>query len=277
MDTTTSLPHRAALLLKERFPNFKPRIGIVLGSGLGRFADELENPVYIPYSELPGFPQMTVQGHGGTLVMGNWAGVGVVCLQGRSHGYEGPSSHETVKTYIRTLKCLGCEYFFAISASGSLRETVAPGELVLINDHINMQPNNPLVGPNDDAFGERFYPLDNAYDAQTRETLLKLAHKEDIQLNEGVYIAVLGPHYETAAEIRAFQRLGADVIGMSTVPEVLVANHCGLKVAVIAMITNFATGLTPIAHSHEAVVQMAQQSSDNVFKLLRRFIAGLGE
>ena len=277
MDMNTSLPHHAAQLINERFPTFKPRIGIVLGSGLGRFADELENPIYIPYTELPGFPQMTVQGHGGTLVLGQWSGVGVVCLQGRSHGYEGPSSHEHVKTYIRTLKCLGCEYFFAISASGSLREEVGPGELMLINDHISMQPNNPLVGPNDDAFGERFYPLDNAYDAQTRETRLKLATEESLKLSEGVYMGVLGPHYETAAEIRAFRTLGADAIGMSTIPEVLVANHCGLKVAVIAMITNHATGLTSVAHSHEAVVQMASQSSEHVYQLLRRFIGSLGE
>lgn len=275
MDMTPSLPHRVASLLKDRYPTFKPRIGIVLGSGLGRFADELENPIYVPYSELPGFPAMTVQGHGGTLVLGYWAGVGVVCLQGRSHGYEGPASHETVKTYIRTLKCLGCEYFFAISASGSLREDVGPGQLMMITDHINMQPSNPLVGPNDDDFGPRFYALDNAYDKTTRETLLTLAEEEAIKLSQGVYIAVSGPHYETAAEIKAFQLLGADAVGMSTVPEVLVANHCGLKVAVIAMITNYATGLTSIAHTHEAVVRMASESSDQVYRLLRRFIAKL--
>lgn len=274
MHTHTSLPDQAAAQILERFPTFKPQIGIVLGSGLGGLAEALDDQVSIPYRDLPGFPQTAVHGHGGALVVGHLYGVGVVCLQGRAHSYEGPS-HDAVKTYVRTLKRLGCEYFFAISACGSLRETVGPGELMLITDHINFQPGNPLMGPNDDDFGPRFFALDNAYDPLTRETLHGLAHDEQIGLNDGVYIAVAGPNYETAAEIRAFQLLGADAIGMSTVPEVLVARHCGMKVAVIAMITNFATGLAKTSHSHEAVVQMASQSSENVYRLMKRFILSL--
>jgi xanthosine phosphorylase len=271
----SSSPHQAAAQIRARFPSFKPRIGIVLGSGLGGFADELNDKVSIPYQELPGFPHIAVHGHGGALVVGNLYGVDVICLQGRAHSYEGPS-HEAVKTYIRTLKLLGCDYFFAISACGSLREEVGPGELMLINDHINFQPGNPLMGPNDDEFGPRFFPVDNAYDEDTRRVLHHIAQAEDIALTEGVYISVSGPNYETAAEIRAFQRLGADAIGMSTVPEVLVATHCGMKVAVIAMITNHATGIAKTSHNHEAVVAMASQSSEQVRRLMRGFIKQLG-
>ncbi|KTD20806.1 xanthosine phosphorylase [Legionella lansingensis] len=272
--TNMTSAHLAAEQIKKKVPHFKPVIGIVLGSGLGSFAEQLEDAVSIPYEELPGFPKLTVQGHGGKLVLGYLSGVGVVCLQGRAHTYEG-NSYDAVKTYVRTLKLLGCEYFFATNASGSLREDVGPGELMLITDHINMQPGNPLVGANDDEFGPRFFPLDNAYDQETRENLLHIAHKENISLNQGVYLSVLGPNYETAAEIRAFRILGADAVGMSTVPEVLVANHCGMKVAVIATITNYATGLAHTSHSHEAVVLMASKGAEKLNRLLKHFIENL--
>lgn len=272
MNTT---PHSnaelAAKLIKGRFPTFNPTIGIVLGSGLGSFTEQLENPVSIPYEELPGFPKVTVQGHRGQLVLGHLYGVGVVCLQGRAHSYEGPT-FETVKTYIRTLKLLGCETFLATNASGSLREDVGPGELMLITDHINLQPGNPLVGPNDDTFGPRFPPLDGAYNKTLQQTLLSLAEQEDIRLNHGVYVSVLGPNYETAAEIKAFRILGADAVGMSTVPEVLVAVHAGMKVAVIAIITNYATGLATTSHSHDEVVAMANQAAEKLNRLIKRFI-----
>ena len=271
MNTNLSSAQIAAAKIKERYPSFKPSIGIVLGSGLGSFADQLDDAVSISYEELPGFPKITVHGHGGNLVLGYLAGVGVVCLQGRAHAYEGPN-HDTVKTYVRTLKLLGCNYFLATNASGSLREDVGPGELMLITDHINMQPGNPLVGPNDDQFGPRFLPLDNAYDHSMREKLLMIAQQEHITLNQGVYLAVLGPNYETAAEIRAFRILGADAVGMSTVPEVLVANHCGMKVAVIATITNYATGLAHTSHCHNAVVATAALAATKLNLLIKRFI-----
>jgi xanthosine phosphorylase len=146
---------------------------------------------------------------------------------------------------------------------------------MLISDHINLQPNNPLIGPNDEEFGPRFYPLDNAYDKTMRSDLLSIASKNSIKLTEGVYISVLGPHYETAAEIKAFKIWGADAVGMSTVPEVLVANHCGMRVAVIAMITNYATGLSKTAHSHEAVLAMAEQAAEKLNHILKYYIEGL--
>ena len=270
-----SYAHLAADHIKKLLPSFKPTVGVVLGSGLGKFADELEDSIAINYEELPGFPKVTVQGHGGKLILGYWKGVAVACLQGRAHTYEGSENHETVKTYVRTLKLLGCTYFIATNASGSLREDVGPGELMLITDHINLQPSNPLVGPNDDEFGPRFYPIDNAYDKTMRNDLLAIAQKNSIKLNQGVYIAVLGPHYETAAEIRAFKILGADAVGMSTVPEVLVANHCGMKVAVIAMITNYATGLSQTSHNHEDVVNMASSAAEKLNNLLKQYIINL--
>jgi len=272
--TGNTFAHQAAKHINKRLPNFKPTIGIVLGSGLGGFADQLESPLVIPYSELPGFPHMTVQGHSGNLILGYLGGVGVVCLQGRAHAYEG-NDHDLVKTYVRTLRLLGCEYFLATNASGSLREDVAPGELVLISDHINMQHGNPLIGPNDDEFGPRFVPLDNAYDQGMRQGLLKAASLDNITLHQGVYLAVSGPNYETAAEIRAFRLWGADAVGMSTVPEVLVANHCGMKVAVIATITNFATGLASTSHDHNSVVETAAKASQRLCQLVKTFVSEL--
>lgn len=266
--------HLAAEKIKRLVPDATPTLGVVLGSGLGCFTELLENPTVIPYTELPGFPNLTVQGHAGQLVIGTLDGVTIACLQGRAHAYEG-NNHETVKTYVRTLRLLGCEFFLATNAAGSLHENIGPGELMLITDHINLQPSNPLVGPNDDVFGPRFYPLDNAYDHTLRQTLLACAAKQNTPLHQGVYLAVLGPHYETAAEIRAFRILGADAVGMSTVPEVLVANHCGMKVAVISMITNLATGLASTSHDHGSVVRTASRAADRLNQLIRAFVANL--
>ncbi|KTC69290.1 purine nucleoside phosphorylase [Legionella birminghamensis] len=273
-EINANTPSLAAAKIRQIVPDFKPVIGIVLGSGLGSFAEQIEEAVTISYDALPGFPSTTVKGHSGNLVLGRLAGVNVACLQGRAHSYEG-LNHEIVKNYVRTLKLLGCEYFLATNASGSLREEVGPGELMLITDHINLQPGNPLVGPNDDEFGPRFFPLDNAYDESMREKFLEIAERSNISLHQGVYIAVIGPNYETAAEIRAFRILGADAVGMSTVPEVLVANHCGMKVAVIATITNHATGLASCSHSHDAVVAMANQAAERLNILIKEFIASL--
>lgn len=272
--THSSNAYLAAELIKQRAPKCKPLIGIVLGSGLGSLADQLDNPIKINYDDLPGFPKTTVKGHGSNLVLGSIQGVQVACLQGRAHAYEGVD-HDVVRTYVRTLKLIGCEYFFATNAAGSLREDVGPGELMLITDHINLQPGNPLVGPNDEQLGPRFVPLDEAYNPDMRQKLLQIALRENISLNQGIYISVLGPNYETAAEIRAFRIWGADAVGMSTVPEVLVANHCGMKVAVISIITNYATGLASTSHSHEAVVMMASLAAKKLNHLITCFVEEL--
>lgn len=262
---------QAAALITMQYANYHPQVGIVLGSGLGGFVEYLERPVVIPYKELPGFPEASVHGHAGNLVLGTYAGVDVACLQGRAHYYEGDHS-ETVKTYVRTLQRLGCQYFIATNAVGSLNPEAKPGELMLITDHINFQGCNPLIGPNDDTFGPRFFPVDAAYNLSLREQFLSTASALQIPLHQGVYCAVLGPNYETAAEIRAFRLLGADVVGMSTVPEVLVAQHCGMKIAVISTITNFATGLNTTAHDHLEVVKVAAEGGKNLNKLLYQWL-----
>lgn len=274
MTNTPSFAHQARDYIQNKYPQFKPTIGVVLGSGLGDFVSQLENPQTISYEALPGFPKMTVVGHSGSLTLGYINNVGVICVQGRAHSYEG-NKHEAVKTYVRTLKLLGCEYFIATNASGSLREEAGPGELMLISDHINFQPGNPLAGPNDDEFGPRFLPLDDAYNLEMRNQFLNIAKNKGIKLHQGVYIAVLGPNYETAAEIRAFKMWGADAVGMSTVPEVLIARHCGMKVAVIATLTNYATGLARVSHSHDEVVKMAGQAGKNLNILLKEYILTL--
>lgn len=271
MNKELSSAHKAAEYIKKHYPERNPELAIVLGSGLGGFADELDDKVTISYDDLPGFPKVTVHGHGGNLIIGKIGDTEIACLQGRAHLYEG-STDEVVKTYVRCLKLIGCKYFIATNAAGSMREDVGPGELMLIHDHINLQPGNPLIGPNDDEFGPRFLPLDNAYDKGMREKLLSIAVDHNINLNQGIYLAVSGPNYETAAEIKAFRILGADAVGMSTVPEVLVANHCGMKVAVISIITNYATGLAPGSHSHDAVVMMAEQAAQKLLELINAYV-----
>ncbi len=262
-----STAYQAAETIQKHRPNFVPRVGILLSSGLDSLTEQLTDSTVLEYTELPGFPKLSVKGHAGRLCLGYLGETPVVCLQGRSHTYE-TKSYEEVKNIIRTVKLLGCEYYIATNVSGSLREKFHPGELVLIQDHINFQPGNPLAGPNDDDFGPRFPPMDEAYHPKLNAMIRQAAHDLHVTLHEGIYISVLGPSYETAAEIRTFQHWGADVIGMSTVPEVIVANHCGLKTAVIATITNYATGIAHTSHSHDAVVAMGKKAADKVCKLL---------
>lgn len=269
-----SLPKQATDKILSLYPDAKPRIGIVLGSGLGQLTSDLDNKRIIPYTALPGFPETSVDGHGGNLILGEFHGVEVVCLEGRAHTYES-GHYDHVKTYVRTLKSLGCEYFLATNASGSFRQEVGPGELVLVTDHINFQGNNPLIGPNDDEFGPRFPAMDDTYHPEMREQLHEKAKRLGIPLHEGVYISVLGPSYETVAEIKAFRLLGADVIGMSTVPEVIIAKHCGLKIAVIATVTNYTTDLATESHSHDDVVAMANKASQNLQRLVKAYIETL--
>jgi len=271
-----AFPYQAAEVIAKYAPHAKPKIGFVLGSGLSSLADDIVDPISISYDELPGFPEIKVKGHSGELIIGKLNGTEVVCLKGRAHPYEG-HGHEATKTYIRTLKLLGCEIYFAGNASGSFKQENKPGSLIMINDHINFQPTNPLVGPNDDDFGTRFPPMDNAYDPELRNQLKACANELDIELNEGTYISVIGPCYETPAEIRMYRTLGAEVIGMSTVPEVLVARHCGLKVAVIATITNYVTDMAGESHNHDNVVKVANEAALKLRKLVAQFAGTLSD
>jgi xanthosine phosphorylase len=265
----------AADVLRERAPGFRPRLGIVLGSGLGGLADAVDGAVAVPYAEIPGFPTPTVAGHAGRFVLGTLEGVPVACMQGRFHLYEGyPPA--VVKLPIRTFAALGVDALLLTNAAGSLRAEVVPGSLMLITDHLNFMWTNPLLGPNDDAWGERFVGLADAYDPELRARLARIAGELGIRLHEGVYCSLLGPLFETPAEIRAYRVLGADAVGMSTVPEVIVARHAGLRVAAISAITNLAVGMSTEPVDHEQTLRGAAMAAADLARLVRAFVGGSG-
>ncbi len=261
-------------IVLEKIGERRPKVGVVLGSGLHPFAEQLTDAVTIPYSDLPGFPELTVAGHDGELVIGNLNGHAIACLSGRTHFYEGNRANE-LKTMIRTLKLLGCEIFVNTNASGSLREDTPPGELMIVKDHINFSFHNPLMGPNDDEFGPRFFSMENIYDSDLIHRCCDAASKLNIPIQQGVYIGVLGPNFETPAEIKAFRTLGADCIGMSTVPDTLVAAHCGMKVLCIAAISNYAAGMHKVALSHEETLEGAKVAVKRLLPLLNTLLADL--
>jgi xanthosine phosphorylase len=267
-------PHDAAAAIRARTGGIAPKVALVLGSGLSNIAEGIADRVVIDYGAIPGFPRPSVEGHIARLVLGAFGGVPVACLQGRVHLYEGASGGD-VRHYIRTLKLIGCEIVVLTNAAGSLRREVGPGSLMMLTDHINLQPFNPLQGANDDAFGPRFPALENAYDRDLQMRLRAAAGAAAVTLHEGVYLAGLGPSFETPAEIRAFARLGADAVGMSTVPEVIVARHCGLRVAAVSAITNLAVGLDDTPLSHEQTLVVAKQCVGAMQRLLAAFFAGL--
>jgi xanthosine phosphorylase len=269
-------PHEISKFILYKYPHFKPRIGIILGSGLAGFADKLQNPIFISYRELPGFPVSSVAGHPGQLILGYLQNIPVVCCQGRVHAYEGVQGKD-FKIFIRTLKSLGCEKLLITNATGSLRSDFQPGQLVLISDHINFSANNPLIGPNENEFGPRFFSMVNAYDKKLRDILQKTAKKLEIPLPEGVYFGVLGPCFETPAEIRAFRCLGGDVVGMSTVSEVIVARHCDLKVAVVSVVTNLGAGLNEKHITHEETLYFAERASEKLGQLFEAAILPLAQ
>lgn len=273
---TTSQTAKAFEIIKNKIQNFTPKIGLILGSGLHVLAEQLEETITIPYKDVPGFSECSVQGHKGLLLLGRLNGVPIACLQGRAHYYEG-HTNAAIQVPIRTLKLLGCETLLLTNAAASLRENVQPGNLVLINDHINFQFHNPLVGINDDTFGPRFPSMQNAYDEKLRQLILETASSLDIKIYEGVYLATIGPSYETPAEIRAFRLLGADVVGMSTVPEVIIARHCGLKVACISSITNMGCGMSQEPLTHEGVLKVANQVASNLARLIYEFLPKIQE
>jgi xanthosine phosphorylase len=266
----------AAQVLEQRFPRgvAPPRIGIVLGSGLGGVADAVDDAVEVGYDELPGFPRPGVEGHRGRAVLGLLGGVPVTVLQGRAHLYEGASPAD-LATPVRALRLAGADTLVLTNAAGSLREDLAPGGLMLIADHVNLTGANPLVGPNDDALGPRFPSLRDAYDPALRAALRDAAGDLGIALGEGVYLAVSGPSFETPAEIRAFRALGADAVGMSTVHEAIVARHCGLRVAAVSAISNLAEGLSDEPVSHEQTLRDAGRAAGDLTRLLERAVRGL--
>jgi xanthosine phosphorylase len=264
-------PFEAADIIRARKPGFAPRVAMILGSGLGVLAEQMVDAVSIGFDELPGFPISTVHGHAGELVMGTLSGVEVVCMKGRGHFYEGYGMG-VMTSAVRTLKLLGCEMLFVTNAAGSLRADVDAGSLVALTDHINWLPGTPMVGPNDDRFGPRFFSMANAYDADIRALVKDTAAAKGIKLHEGVFIAYAGPNFETAAEIRMMAKLGADVVGMSVVPEVVSARHCGLKVTGVSVITNLAEGMSPFPLSHEQTLKYAAIGAKDLVTLILAFL-----
>jgi xanthosine phosphorylase len=274
---SSNSPFQAAAIIRSRMPaNFAPRAALILGSGLGVLAEQMTDAVTIGFDELPGFPISTVHGHAGAMVLGTLAGMPVVCLKGRGHFYEGYGLG-VMTSAVRTLKLLGVDFLFVTNAAGSLRTEVDAGSLVALTDHINFLPGTPMIGPNDERFGPRFFSMANAYDAELRDLLKSTAADKGITLHEGVYIAYSGPNFETPAEIRAFKTLGADVVGMSVVPEVVPARHCGLKVVGVSVVTNLAEGLSPFPLSHEQTLKYAAIGAESLIKLILGFLENVAK
>lgn len=250
---------------------FVPTAGLVLGSGLSSLAEQITNPVTIPYQAIPGLQTGAVSGHASQIVMGYIQDIPIVCLRGRLHLYEG-ITYESMRTLVRIVKRLGAGTILLTCAAGSLNPEVVPGELVMIEDHINFHPGNPLVGPNDESLGPRFVSMDDAYDPILRDIIESAAKRLNIPLHKGVYISTLGPSFETPAEIRAFKKWGADVVGMSVVPEVIIARHSGMRVACLAAITNLAAGLSKEKISHEGTLHYGEIAARKLVKLAPEFL-----
>lgn len=251
-----------------------PKVGIVLGSGLGIYIDQIQNKTIIPYETIPHFKRTSVEGHSGALIIGEVNGVTVAALQGRLHSYEGYAMEDIVLP-VRTIAALGLEYLFLTNASGGINADFHPGDLVTITDHINLSGRNPLVGPNIPELGPRFPDMGNAYDKGLREVLHEVAKRQKVNLKNGVYCSVLGPTYETPAEIRMLRVIGADLVGMSTVPEVIAANHLGLKVAGVACVTNYAAGIKEEKLSHADVKLVAEKAMIGFATILTETITEL--
>lgn len=260
----------AAAVIRERLGP-APQAAVVLGSGLGAFAEELENQIRLPYEDIPFFPRATVAGHAGQAVIGELDGVRVLALQGRAHAYEGHSAQE-VAFPVRVLARLGVPLLVLTNAAGCVRPDWSAGELMRISDHINLSGRNPLVGPNDDTLGPRFPDLSYLWSPRLGELLLGCAGELGITLREGVYACMMGPSYETPAEVRMVRTLGADAVGMSTVPEAIAASHMGVQVVGISCLTNMAAGILDEPLSHADVTATANRARHDFIRLLNAFV-----
>jgi purine-nucleoside phosphorylase len=265
---------RAVNLVKERVPA-PPAVGVILGSGLGEFAESLEHPITVRYDEIPGFPRSTVAGHAGKLVCGAVDGVSVAVLSGRIHYYEGHPM-ESVVFPARVLGKIGCRTVIVTNAAGGIDTKLAAGDLMLITDHINGFGANPLMGGNDDDLGPRFPDMSDAYRKDLRALALRVGPEAGVSLKQGVYVGVHGPSYETPAEIRAFRSWGADAVGMSTVPEVIALNHMGVGVVGLSCITNMAAGVLPQKLDHKEVLETTERVKGDIVRFLRAMVRALG-
>ncbi|WP_138207240.1 purine-nucleoside phosphorylase [Haloimpatiens lingqiaonensis] len=254
--------------------NAEPEIGIILGSGLGDIAEEVENKITIKYSEVPNMPTSTVKGHAGQFVFGDLNGKKVIMMQGRFHYYEGnPMWLLSLPVYI--MKYLGVKNLIVTNAAGGVNTSFVPGDLMIITDHINFASNNPLIGKNDDEIGARFPDMSEAYNKALRNLAKETAKKLNIDVKEGVYLMMTGPTYETPAEIRMARLLGGDAVGMSTVPEVIAANHCGLKVLGISCITNMAAGILDQPLNHAEVIETSNRVKSSFINLVKEIMKNM--
>ena len=260
----------AARVIRAR-TKLEPRIALVLGSGLGAFADDFEEAVGIPYEEIPGFVSSTAQGHAGRLVIGKVDTVPVVAMQGRVHYYEGYSLEE-VTFPVRTFKLLGVKTLILTNASGGISVQLNQGTLMVISDHVNLMGDNPLRGPNDERFGPRFPDMSAVYSRELQEMVIEEANEIGVEVRRGIYGALSGPSYETPAEIHLLRNLGADAVGMSTVPEAIVARHMDLEVLGISCITNMAAGISDEPINHEEVIATGDRVRETFAQLLRRVV-----
>jgi len=252
----------------------EPRVGVILGSGLGDLADELEDRVEIAYPEIPGWPVSTAVGHAGVLVLGSLDGVPVAVMRGRAHLYEGIGA-ERVVFGVRALGALGIRSLVVTNAAGGINTDFRPGQIVLISDHVNLQGTSALVGPNDESLGPRFPDMSDAYDPEFRARAREAAMHLGLEVGEGVYTAWLGPQFETPAEIRFMRAVGSDLVGMSTVQEVIAARHLGIRVLGLSVVTNMAAGVLPEKIDHEAVLEIGGRAAGSVTALLRELVPTL--
>jgi purine-nucleoside phosphorylase len=262
---------RAAEFIRSRSKGFKPRVGVILGSGLSKAVPPVDGAVTIPYSDIPGFPRTTVAGHAGKLILGEFHGVPTAIMQGRFHYYEGHAM-ESIALPVRVLEYLGLKTLIITAAVGSMREKVKPGHLTVVSDHINLMGRNPLRAFHEEEFGTMFPDLTGAYDPALRKLALAICKKRKIPAHEGVYVAVGGPSYETPAEIRAFRALGGDVVGMSVVPELIVARQMGLRSMAVTWTSNMASGMKGAALSHPDVLALGERVSQNLREVLQDLI-----
>lgn len=258
-------------IIIDKTKNFQPDIAVILGSGLTNFFKEKNILHTISYKKLPDFPQTTIKGHEGKLVTGKIKKKKVICMYGRSHIYEGHNPSKLANP-IRVLKDIGCKLLVITNAAGSLKKSMTPGSMMIIKDHINWSGFNPLIGKNNEFYGPRFSDMSDSYNQYYRAQMIKLAKKNNQKLFEGIYCMYSGPNFETPAEIKALQIIGGDAVGMSTVPEVIVSNHCNLPVVAISVITNYAAGMNKTKLSHEETLARAALTESKILTLIKNFI-----
>ena len=275
MDQRLKTINQCADFIRSKADGRAPLAGIILGSGLGKLAEKIEDATVIPYGEIPGFPVSTAIGHKGNFIIGTLGGKTVIAMQGRFHYYEG-CSMDMVTMGVRVMKCLGIEYLFVSNAAGACNQDYKVGDLIIIRDHINMMP-NPLVGPNLEEFGPRFPDMTCAYDLKLQALAESLCEELGIPAKKGVYFGSTGPSYETPAEVRFFHTVGADLVGMSTIPEVIVARHCGIKVFGMSVVTNISNflNLEKNYNDGEDVVMQADMAADRMTVLFTKMIEAL--